>query len=181
MRRTIMTTTTTSPRAHLWAVGYDDMDRASQVREDINSLAGPQQYLFLLDVLVVVRGEDGAYTVDREHGHPIRDIVSTGILGGLVGVILAVPPLSAAAVGAMFGSAAAAASAVALIDKAFIEQIESLMKPGTSALFVLDDGADMDVIAHQLRGSGGTVLKTNVDLERARLVQSILSNEAVRN
>jgi uncharacterized membrane protein len=32
----------------------------------------------------------------------------------------------------------------------------------------------MDVILHAIRGLGGTVLKTNVDLERARLIQSTL-------
>ncbi len=173
-----MKTAASSSQAHLWAVGYDDMDRASQVREEINDLAGPQQYLFLLDVLVIVRNTDGTYKVDHERGHAIDAIVRSSILGGLIGVILAVPPLSAAAVAAMFGSATAAASAVAMIDNAFVEEVKLLMKPGTFALFVLDDGADLDVIAHRLRGSGGTVLKTNVDLERLKLVQSILGGAA---
>jgi len=56
------------------------------------------------------------------------------------------------------------------------------MKPGTSALFVLDDDGDMDAILHTIQGLGGTVLKSNVDLERARLIQSTLaaaSSEAV--
>jgi uncharacterized membrane protein len=33
----------------------------------------------------------------------------------------------------------------------------------------------MDVILHKIRGLGGTVLKTNVDLERAQLIQSALA------
>jgi len=49
------------------------------------------------------------------------------------------------------------------------------MKPGTSALFVLDDDGDMDVILHTIQGLGGTVLKTNVDLERAKLIQRTLA------
>jgi uncharacterized membrane protein len=49
------------------------------------------------------------------------------------------------------------------------------MRPGTSALFVLDEEGDMDVILHTLRGLGGTVLKTNVDLERAKLIQLTLA------
>jgi len=53
--------------------------------------------------------------------------------------------------------------------------VKELMKPGTSAIFVLDDEGDMDVILHRIRGLGGTVLKTNVDLERARLIQSTLA------
>jgi hypothetical protein len=33
----------------------------------------------------------------------------------------------------------------------------------------------MDVILGAIRGLGGTVLKTNVDLERAQLIQSTLA------
>ena len=53
-----------------------------------------------------------------------------------------------------------------------------MMKPGTSALFVLADEGDMEVILHNIRGLGGTVLKTNVDLEQAKLVQSTLAAAA---
>jgi uncharacterized membrane protein len=49
------------------------------------------------------------------------------------------------------------------------------MKPGTSALFVLDQAGNMTSILDGIRGLGGTVLKTNVDLERARLIQSTLA------
>ena len=45
----------------------------------------------------------------------------------------------------------------------------------TSAIFVLDDEGDMDVILHKIRGLGGTVLKTNVDVEHAKLIQSTLA------
>jgi uncharacterized membrane protein len=53
--------------------------------------------------------------------------------------------------------------------------VERLMKPGTSALFVLDEVGDMEMILDGIRGLGGTVLKTNVDLERAKLIQSTLA------
>src|SRR5262249_29696893 len=53
-------------------------------------------------------------------------------------------------------------------------EVEALMKPGTSALFVLDQEGDMESILQGIRGLGGTVLKTNVDVERARLVQTTL-------
>jgi len=48
------------------------------------------------------------------------------------------------------------------------------MKPGTSALFVLDQERNMDAILQGIRGLGGTVIKTNVDVKRARLIQSAL-------
>ena len=40
---------------NLWAVGYDEMDRANQVREEIVRLGWDKQYLILEDIAVVVR------------------------------------------------------------------------------------------------------------------------------
>ena len=40
------------------------------------------------------------------------------------------------------------------------------MKPGTSAVLVLEDQGDLEVILRAIRGLGGKVLKTNVDLAR---------------
>jgi uncharacterized membrane protein len=57
----------------------------------------------------------------------------------------------------------------------FVREVEAMMKPGTSVLFVLDEVGDMDVILHRIRGLGGTVLKTNVDVERAKLIQATLA------
>jgi uncharacterized membrane protein len=53
-----------------------------------------------------------------------------------------------------------------------------LINPGCSVVFVLDQEGDMDAILHAIRGLGGTVLKTNVDLEHAKLIQSTLSASA---
>ena len=75
----------------------------------------------------------------------------------------------------MVGGAGTAISASVVIGDDFVREVKELMKPGTSAIFVLDDEGDMDVILHRIRGLGGTVLKTNVDLERARLIQSTLA------
>jgi uncharacterized membrane protein len=84
-------------------------------------------------------------------------------------------PLTGATVGALLGGAGSAAAGYLAIDEEFIRQVQGLMRPGTSALVVLDDGGDMEVILHHIRGLGGTVLKTNVDRERARLIQATLS------
>jgi uncharacterized membrane protein len=49
------------------------------------------------------------------------------------------------------------------------------MKPGTCALFVLDQEYDLAAILQGIEGLGGTVLKTNVNVERAKLIQSTLA------
>jgi uncharacterized membrane protein len=158
---------------HLWAIGYDDMERAEQVLHEARKLSD-KQCLILLDTAVVVRYPDGSVTLD---GEPIVAAINIGrhsFAKFFAGLALGAPPLTAAAVGAMVKSSRGAAAEVG-IDDAFIREVESLMKPGTSALFVLNQEGDMDAILQGIRGLGGSVLKTNVDVKRARLIQSALS------
>jgi uncharacterized membrane protein len=164
--------------SHFWAIGYDDTGRADQVREEIVELAWGQgkvgKYLFLEDIAVVVRQPDGSFTFDREPFSGVANIVACAGAGFLAGLVLAAP-LTGATIGAALGSLGTAAAAHAGISDAFVREAETMMKPGSSALFVLDDGGDMDLILHRIQGLGGTVLRTNVDMERARLIQETLA------
>ena len=159
---------------HLWAIGYDDMERADQVRDKITTLGWGGPYFQLSDVSVAVRHPDGSLTVDREPFPAVAGILSCAVAGFIVGLVVAAP-LTGAAVGAVLGGADTAAAARVGIGDDFVRDVEAMMKPGTSVLFVLDDEGDMDVILHAIRGLGGTVLKTNVDVERARLIQATLA------
>jgi uncharacterized membrane protein len=159
---------------HLWAVGYEDIGRANEVRDTIVSLGWDKHFLILEDVAVVVRHPDGSFTLDREPFPAASNILGCTAVGFLAGLVLGVP-LPGAAIGAVVGGAGTALSARAGIGDDFVREVQGLMKPGTSALFVLDSEGDMDVILHALRGLGGTVLRTNVDVERAQLIQSTLA------
>src|SRR5262249_6702423 len=94
--------------------------------------------------------------------------------GFLAALALGAPPLTGAAAGALVRGAGGVATEVG-IDNDFIGEVENLMKPGTSALFVLDLEGDMGAIVEGIRGPGGTVLKTNVDVHRARVIQTTLA------
>src|SRR5256886_7879199 len=159
---------------NLWAIGYDDMGRANQVCDEIISLGWHKHYLILDDVAVVVRHPDGSFTLNREAFPAASNVLGCSVVEFLAGLVLGAP-LSGATIGAMVGGAGTAISASVVIGDDFVREVKELMKPGTSAIFVLDDEGDMDVILHRIRGLGGTVLKTNVDLERARLIQSTLA------
>jgi uncharacterized membrane protein len=160
---------------HLWAIGYDDMGRAEQVRDEIIRLGWDTHYLNLLDVAVVVRHPDGSFTCDREPVPAVANILGCTAVGFLAGLVL-LAPLTGATVGALLGGAGTVASLAAVgIGDDFVREVEGLMRPGTSALFVLDSEGDMEVILHAIQGLGGTVLRTNVDLERAKLIQSTLA------
>ena len=163
---------------HLWAIGYDDMVRAEQVRDEIarlgwdNGKAGKD--IFLLDIATVVRHPDGSFTLNRVPFPGVANILVCTGFGFLVGLVVAAP-LSGAAVGALLGTTGTALATRAGISEGFIRDVEAMMKPGTSALFALDETGDMELILSKIQGLGGTVLKTNVDLERAKLIQSTLA------
>jgi uncharacterized membrane protein len=167
--------------SHLWAIGYDDMERADQVRDEIASLGWGSgragQYLDLLDVAVVIRHPDGAFTLNRTRFPGVANILACTGAGFLAGLVLAAP-MTGATIGALLGSAGSAAGTRLGISEDFVRDVEALMRPGTSALFVLDEVGDMEIILHKIQGLGGSVLKTNVDLERAKLIQSTLAATA---
>ena len=101
------------------------------------------KYLFLLDIAVVVRHPDGSFTFDRKPFPSVRNILGCTAVGFLAGLVLAAP-LTGATLGALVGGAGTAASAAAAgIGDDFIQEVELLMKPGTSALFVLDQEGDI--------------------------------------
>ena len=161
---------------HLWAIAYDDMGRADQVRDEIIRLGWDKHHLLLLDVAVVVRHPDGSFTLDHMPFPAGANVFGSTVVGFLAGLVLAAP-LTGATVGALMGGIGTAVSvAQAGVGEDFIREVERLMKPGTSALFVLDDGGDVEMILNAIRGLGGTVLKTNVDRERAELIQATLAS-----
>jgi uncharacterized membrane protein len=169
-----------TPReAHLWAIAYDDPGEAEHARAEVTRLAGPGQYLLLLDVAILARAFDGSYTINRETFPLTGNILGGGTLGFLAGLALAAP-MTGAAIGALLGTAASTVANAVGIEDEFIRDVGLLMKPGTSALLVLDDQGNMEVILHAIRGLRGTVLKTNVDLERAKLIQATLDPDPVQ-
>src|SRR6476659_4327443 len=139
--------------SHLWAIGYDKMERAEEVRDKITRLAWDDgrasKYLILTDIAVVVRHPDGSFTFDHKPFPGIANILACSVVGFLAGLVVAAP-LTGATIGALLGGAGTAASAASTgIGYDFVREVEGLMKSGTSALFVLDDEGDMDVILSQ--------------------------------
>jgi uncharacterized membrane protein len=171
-----------STGGHLWAVGFDRMERAQEVRAEIARL-GASHRLILLDSAVAVRYPDGSLAVDGEpFVAAIKLTPARTFASFLAGLALGAPPLTGAAVAAVAGRTGSAAADVGIgIGNEFICEVEALVKPGTSALFVLDQAGDMDAILQGIRGLGGTVLKTNVNLERAKLIQATLTGGAAED
>jgi uncharacterized membrane protein len=73
---------------HLWAIGFDDMARAEQVRDEMVRLGWVEPYLILQDVAVVVRHPDGSFTFDRKPFPTVANILCLSAVGFLAGLVL---------------------------------------------------------------------------------------------
>ncbi|HTW93172.1 MAG TPA: DUF1269 domain-containing protein [Tepidisphaeraceae bacterium] len=155
--------------AHLWAIGYPDLTAAEKARQEFELLATVQKCLTLYDVAIVTRRPDGSAQIDRKPFPRAGNVFHDGVLDFLIGFALAVP-LYGPAVDAFFSPDPGEVG----IDAQFISDVKAMLKPGTAALLVLDEVGDLDKSLSGIRGLGGTILKTNVDLKRARLIQSTL-------
>src|SRR5262245_59619374 len=111
-RKTIMTDV-----GHLWAVGFDDIRRAEQVRDEITRLS-VTHCLVVRGSAVSVRYADGSFTVDGEPYVPAADIRGRGLASLLVRLALGAPPLTSAAVG--FTLRSAGCTGAAAISDEFI-------------------------------------------------------------
>jgi uncharacterized membrane protein len=152
------------------------MQRAEQVRAEIARL-GEKGDVIVFDTAVAIRYPDGGVTLNGEpflwipksRGHSFARFLAVLALGA--------PPLTGSAVGALVRATGSPAAEVG-IGEDFVQEVQALMNPGTSVLFVLDREGDMAATLRSIQGLGGTVLRTNVDLERAKLIQSTLAAAA---
>ena len=143
--------------ARLWAIGFDDPERAGRFRDQIAWLGRDKHCLNLLDVAVAVRYPDGCLTLNGEAFPIVTNLLGSTPASFLAGLALWVPPMTGPAVEAVLGEFGACAVAAGISDD-FVREVAGLIKPGTSVLFVLDDGGDIDAILPAIRGWGGTVL-----------------------
>jgi uncharacterized membrane protein len=81
--------------AHLWAIGYDDLGRAEQVRDEVGRLA-ESRCLRLLDTVVVVRYPDRCVTLNGEPFVSVPHFRVHSFSGFLANLALGAPPLTGA-------------------------------------------------------------------------------------
>jgi uncharacterized membrane protein len=149
------------------------MMRAEQVRHEVLKL-GDKHSLIVLDTAVVLRYPGGSVTLNGEPFVSVPYFRGNSSASFLAGLALGAPLLTGPAAGVLVRAVGGTAAEVG-IPEDFINEVQALIKPGTSALFVLEQTGDMDEILKGIRGLGGTVIKTNVDVRRARLIQSTLA------
>ncbi|MBK1787019.1 DUF1269 domain-containing protein [Prauserella cavernicola] len=113
----------------------------------------------------------------------LHHLAGMGALGGsfwglLFGLLFFVPLLGLA-VGAAVGAATGAMTDVG-IDDDFIREVRENVTPGTSALFLMSSQAVVDKVLEEFKGSGATLISTNLSSEQeVRLREAFSETEVV--
>jgi uncharacterized membrane protein len=157
--------------ADLIAIGYDDETTAALAEAEVQRLA--KDLIIQPDaVATIVRTADGKYKVSTNH-HAVGTGASWGMFWGLLFGLLFFVPVFGMAIGAGLGALMGKVEKSGL-DKQFIKQVREMLKPGTSALFVIVEKVTPDKAVEGLSQYGGTVLKSSLSKDAESQLQEAL-------
>jgi uncharacterized membrane protein len=161
--------------ADLIAIGYPDEATAEAAGEEARRLA--RDLIIEPDAIaVIVRDEEGKFHVHTSH-HPVGTGASWGMFWGLLFGVLFFVPFFGLAIGAGLGALMGKITKSG-IDKAFQDQVRDMLKPGTSALFLMVEKVTPDKAVEALSKYGGTVLKTSLSKDAEKELQEALHGES---
>ena len=158
--------------ADLIAIGYPDETTAIEAEQEAQRLA--EDLIIQADAIAaIVCNKEGKYKVTTNH-HAVAGGTAWGMWWGLLFGLLFFVPVFGLAIGAGFGALFGKLEKSG-IDKAFQQQVRDMLKPGTSALFLVVEKVTPDKAIEHLKKFGGTVLKTSLSEETEAELQSELS------
>jgi uncharacterized membrane protein len=158
--------------ADLIAIGYPDETTALDAQKEAERLAA--DLIIQADAIAaIVRDKDGKYKVTTNH-HAVGTGTVWGMWWGLLFGLLFFVPVFGLAIGAGLGALFGKLEKIG-IDKEFQEQVRAMLKPGTSALFLVLEKVTPDKAIEGLGKFGGTVLKTSLSEETEKELQAELS------
>ncbi|CCV14650.1 DUF1269 domain-containing protein [Mesorhizobium sp. STM 4661] len=156
----------------LIAIVYPTEAKAEKVRKRLFELQ--KEYLIeLSDAVIAVKQESGDVKLNQLFNPTAAGAVSGSFWGLLVGMIFLMPVVGAA-VGAASGALGGALSDFGINDK-FMKDLGSSLQPGNAALFVLVRKMTADKVLEDMKGSGGTVLKTSLDHTKEQALRDALA------
>ena len=156
----------------LVVIGYPELHKAEEVRLTLIKLQ--RDYLIdLEDAVAAVKDANGKIKLHQAINLTAAGAASGGFWGMLIGLIFLNPLLGFAA-GAAAGAASGALRDVGINDQ-FMKDLAATMTPNSSALFVLVRKSTPDKVLEEVKGTGGTILKTSLSDEDEAKLQAVLS------
>ena len=145
--------------ADLIAIGYPDEATAGEAQREAERLA--HDLLIQPDAIAaIVRHRDGKFNI-HSTAHPVAGGPMYGMFWGLLFGLLFFVPFFGLAVGSGLGALLAKIEESG-VDKEFQRQVQGLVTPGTSALFLVVENVTPETVVDALSRYGGTVLNTSL-------------------
>ena len=154
-------------------IAFDDEKQAEEVRDKV--LEMQREYLIEVDdAVVVVRDQNGRVKLSQLV-HPVAGGAVAGAFWGMLVGWLFLMPLAGAAVGAAGGALGGSLVDVGISDQDMKRQANEALKPGTAGLFLLIRKMTTDKVLEDLKGMGGTVIRTSFDHAKEDALRAALA------
>jgi uncharacterized membrane protein len=161
--------------AELIAIGYPDETTAAKAGQEAERLA--KDLILQPDAIaVIVRDTSGKYHVTTNH-NPVAGGATWGMFWGLLFGLLFFVPVLGIAVGAGLGALMGKVEKSG-IDREFQDQVKEMVKPGTSALFLVIEKVTRDKAIAAMQQYGGTVLKSSLSGQAEADLQQALHGDS---
>ncbi|CAM5197582.1 hypothetical protein ARD30_22705 [Bosea thiooxidans] len=153
-------------------IGFPTEQKAEEVRQKVLSLQ--REYLIELgDAVVVVKDDKGQVKLNQMINLTATGAASGALWGTLIGFIF-LAPLVGTAIGAASGALGGRFSDIGINDQ-FMKDAAAALQPNTAGLFLLIRKMTTDKVLADLKGSGGTLIKTSFDETKEAQLREALS------
>ena len=159
----------------LVAIGYPDENTAAAAATEAEKLAA--ELIIEPDAIAAIRRDQaGKFHVSTNH-NPVAGGASWGMFWGVLFGMLFFVPFFGMAIGAGLGALMGKVTKTG-IDSQFQDQVRGMLKPGTSALFLMVEKVTPDKAVEAMSKYGGTVLKTSLSKEGEQELQDALHGQS---
>ncbi|CAH1659581.1 Putative membrane protein [Hyphomicrobiales bacterium] len=156
----------------LVVVVYPSEQKAEEIRQRLFELQ--KEYLIKIgDAVIATKDEKGHVKLNQLMNTTAAGAASGSLWGLLIGAVFLMP-LVGVVLGAASGALGGALTDYGINDK-FMKDLGESLQPGSAALFVLVQEVTGDKVLEELRGSGGTVLKTSLDHSKEQALREALA------
>jgi uncharacterized membrane protein len=156
-------------------IAFPSEEKAEEVRQKV--LAMQKEYLIELgDAVVAVKNADGQIKLNQLMNTTAAGALSGALWGTLIGFIFLMP-LVGTAFGAASGALGGKLTDVGINDQ-FMKDAAGALQPGTAGLFLLIRKMTTDKVLADLRGAGGTVMRTSFDETKEAALREALALQA---
>jgi uncharacterized membrane protein len=156
----------------LLVIEFSSEEKAEGVREIL--LAMQKEYLIELgDAVIAVRDPNGRIKLNQLFQPVKQGAISGALWGSLIGLLF-LNPLAGAALGAAGGALGGKLTDLGINDD-FMRQAARTLQSGNAALFLLIRKMTTDKVLAELRGVGGTILRSSFDETKEEALQAALA------